>query len=72
MHTNPIALVTLSDVTVMRALDDALMCRIEQHVRWIPKAQLRDGSTIRQTGDVGVLVVPWPFAAEWGLTPYDS
>jgi hypothetical protein len=64
--------VTVPDVTVLRALDDALMCRIEKHVRWIPMEQLRDGSTIRQQGDVGVLVVPWPYAVEWGLVPYDG
>jgi hypothetical protein len=64
--------VTVPDVTVLRALDDALMCRIEKHVRWIPMEKLRDGSTIRQQGDVGMLVVPREFAVEWGLTPYDG
>lgn len=66
------ALVRVPNVTVLRALGDALMCRIEQHVRLISIGQLRDGSTIRQKGDVGVLVVPRPYAVEWGLTAYDG
>jgi hypothetical protein len=59
--------VTVPDVTVLRALDYALLCRIEKHVRLIHMDQLRDGSTIHHTGDVGVLIVPKPYAIEWGL-----
>jgi hypothetical protein len=65
------AFVTLPDVSVLCVLDYALMCRIETHLRLIPKEQLRDGSTISQQGDVGVLVVPTAYAVEWGLVADD-
>ena len=61
------AFVNVPDVTVLRALDYALMCQIEKRLRLIPKEQLRDGSTISQTGDVGTLVVSRPYAVKWGL-----
>jgi hypothetical protein len=63
------AFVTVAEVTVLRALDYALLCQIEKHLRLIHRDQIRDGSTIRQAGDVGVLVVPRPYAVEWGLVP---
>ena len=63
------AFVTVADVTVLRAFDYALICQIEKHLRLIHRDQIRDGSTIRQAGDVGVLVVPRPYAVEWGLVP---
>jgi hypothetical protein len=65
------AFVALRDVIVLRALDYALLCLIEKRLRLIPKEQLRDGSTIRQKGDVGVLVVPRPYAVEWGLVRHN-
>ena len=68
----PLAVVTLRDVEVIRESDSSLLCRIEGHDRWIPVEQLRDGSTIQKTGDVGTIVVPRQFAVEWGLVPYDS
>jgi hypothetical protein len=59
------------DVTVLRALDDALMCRIEKRVRWIPMEQLPDGSTIHQQA-WGRSSYPGHYAVEWGLVPYDG
>jgi hypothetical protein len=49
-----------------------LLCRIEGHDRWIPRDKLCDGSTVGRLGDLGTIVVPRPFAVEWGLTPYDE
>jgi hypothetical protein len=60
-------LVTVQDVTVLRAFDYALLCRIETHIRLILMDQVRDGSTIRDPGDVGVLIVSKRYATEWGL-----
>ena len=65
-------MVKLSDVKVLRESDVALLCDIEGHERWIPRDKLCEGSTIRSVGDVGTIVVPRPFAVEWGLTPYDE
>jgi len=64
------AFVTVPDVSVLRVLDYALLCQIGTHLRLIPREELRDGSTIRLKGDVGVLVVPSAYAVEWGLVPY--
>jgi hypothetical protein len=64
--------VTLPNVLVLRESDAALLCQIEGHERWIPRDKLCDGTTIRQKGDTGTLVVPRSFAVEWGLTPYDG
>lgn len=64
--------VKLTGVDVLRESDDALLCRIEGHERWIPRVQLCEGTTIRRKGDAGVLVIPRDFAVEWGLTPYDG
>jgi hypothetical protein len=64
--------VTLSDVLVLRESDVGLLCRIEGRDRWIPRDELRAGTTVRATGDLGTLVVPRPYAVEWGLTPYDE
>jgi hypothetical protein len=66
------AVVTLRNVLVLRESDDALLCRIEEHERWIPRDKLSDGTTIRRKGDTGTLVLPQQFAVEWGLTPYDG
>jgi hypothetical protein len=68
----PTHVVTLRDVQVVRESDSSLLCRIEGHDRWIPVAQLREGTTIRRPGDVGTVVVPRAFAVEWGLVPYDG
>jgi hypothetical protein len=65
-------MVTLSGVQVVQESGSAILCRIEEHVRWIPRKQLREGTTIRHVGDTGVLVVPRTFAVEWGLVPYDG
>jgi hypothetical protein len=65
-------MVTLGGVTVVRESDVALLCRIDGHVRWIPRDKLQDGTTIRRVGDTGVLVIPRTFAVEWGLVPYDD
>ena len=65
-------MVTLSGVQVVRESGVALLCRIEEHVRWIPREQLREGTTIHHVGDTGVLVVPRAFAVEWGLVPYEG
>ena len=65
------AFVTVLNVTVLRALDYALLCLIEKHLRLILREQLRDGSTIRQTGDVGALVVTRPYAVAWGLVRHN-
>jgi hypothetical protein len=64
--------VTLREVLVVRESDAALLCRIEGHERWVPKDQLRDGTTVGRKGDTGTLVVPRQFAVEWGLVPYDG
>jgi len=66
------AVVRLSGVQVVQESSAALLCRIEEHVRWIPREQLREGTTIRNVGDTGVLVVPRTFAVEWGLVPYEG
>ena len=68
LKRNDSAFVAVPDVTVVRALDYALMCLIEKHLRLIPREQLQDGSTVRRQGDVGVLVVPRSYAVEWGLS----
>jgi len=68
----PVSVVTLPNVLVVRELDGALLCQIDGHERWIPRDKLCDGTTIRQKGDTGTLVVPRQFAVEWGLTPYDG
>jgi hypothetical protein len=64
--------VKLTGVKVLQGSDVALLCQIEGHDRWIPLDKLCDGSTVRRVGDVGTIVVPRPFAVEWGLTPYDE
>jgi len=66
------AVVRLSGVRVLQASKAALLCRIEEHVRWIPREHLCEGTTIHRVGDTGVLVVPRAFAVEWGLVPYDG
>jgi hypothetical protein len=68
----PTRVITLRNVEVVRESDSSILCRIEGHDRWIPTEQLREGTTIRRRGDVGTLVVPRAFAAEWGLTPFDE
>ena len=65
-------MVTLHDVLVLRESDTDLFCRIEGRDRWIPRDKLCAGSTVRRLGDLGTIVVPRPFAVEWGLTPYDE
>ena len=65
-------MVTLGDVLVLRKSDAGLLCRIEGHDRWIPRDEIREGTTVRAAGDLGIVVVPRPFAVECGLTPYDE
>ena len=65
-------MVRLTEVEVIKESDVSLFCRIEGHVRWIPRDKLCEGTTIQRTGDKGTLVVPRQFAVEWGLTPYDD
>ena len=66
------AMVKLDGVQVLRESDVALLCQIEGHVRWIPRDKLCEGTTVSRLGDLGTIVVPRPFAVEWGLTPYDE
>jgi hypothetical protein len=62
----------MRDVLVLRESDAALLCQIDGHLRWIPRDKLCDGTTVQRKGDTGTLVVPRPFAVEWGLTPFDG
>jgi hypothetical protein len=65
-------MVTLGGVTVLRATDTSMLCRIDNREHWIPRDKVREGTTIAHAGDSGTLVVPRTFAIEWGLVPYDS
>jgi hypothetical protein len=64
--------VTLGDVLVIGESDVALLCRIDDRARWIPRDKLCEGDTINAKGDIGTLVLPRQFAVEGGLTPYDE
>ena len=65
-------MVALGGVAVLRVTYTSMLCRIDGREHWIPLDKVREGTTVRQVGDTGQLVVPRAFAVEWGLVPYDE
>ncbi|KKN72202.1 hypothetical protein LCGC14_0413390 [marine sediment metagenome] len=49
--------VRISDVTVVRETDLALLCDIEGEEYWIPKSQIHDDSEVYEDGTEGDLVI---------------
>lgn len=59
--------VYLSDVTVKRETDMALLCVIEGEEHWVPKSCVHDDSEVFAEGDVGELAVKSWWADKAGL-----
>jgi hypothetical protein len=60
-------LVTLSNVTVKRATDKALLCEIHGEEIWIPKSQIHDDSEVYEADTEGDLIIPRWLAEKKGL-----
>ena len=59
--------VYLSDVTVKRETDKALLCVIEGEDKWIPKSCIHDDSECFADGDTGELAIKTWWAEKEGL-----
>ena len=61
--------VSVGNVTVLRATEKALLCRIEDDDReiWIPRSQIAEESEVEDEGDEGELFVSEWFARQEGL-----
>ncbi|HEV7732814.1 MAG TPA: hypothetical protein VGR62_11655 [Candidatus Binatia bacterium] len=61
-------LCTFADVEVVNATGTALIVRVKQLRVTVPRHDLQDGTTIRNDGDRGALVIPRWLADTLGLT----
>ena len=59
--------VRISDVTVVRETDLALLCDIEGEEHWIPKSQIHDDSEVYEDDTEGDLVISAWLAKQKGL-----
>ncbi len=59
--------VQIEDAECVRETDKALLVQVDGLEVWIPKSQLRDGTELKERGDVGLLVIPEWLAEEKGL-----
>jgi hypothetical protein len=59
--------VTLSDVSVVKETDKALLCNIHGEEIWIPKSQIKEDSEVFEEGTEGSLVISQWLASQKGL-----
>ena len=59
--------VSFESVTVVRATEKALLCRIDGKEHWIPQSQIDDDSEVYREGDEGTLVISEWLATQKGL-----
>jgi len=59
--------VTLSDVSVVKETDKALLCNIHGEEIWIPKSQIHEDSEVYEEGGKGSLVITQWLASQKGL-----
>lgn len=60
-------LTSIDDVTVVRATEKALLCRLDGREVWVPRSLIGDDSEVADAGDEGTLVVATWFAEKEGL-----
>lgn len=56
--------VEVEEVECIHETDEALKCRRDTQIAWIPKSQIDDDSEVYEKGDEGTLVIPRWLAVE--------